>query len=129
MGLTYVFIMEGYNSYNEGVSFTNYQEDIRLMVETVKSFGAIPVLCSEWKAVYDASHTLRMFDGTTNGAFTQGPTGVQRPYCRSLHRFVKTMARPANAMKLFRKRGSVTVTDNNDCSGTPTSEPNGSMRF
>lgn len=142
MGLTYVFIMEGYNSFNEGVSFTDYQEDIRLMVETVKSFGAIPVLCSEWKPVYDASahavykalaqelgvlyvdmipHTLRMFDGTVNGAFTQGSTTVQHPGTRTnaliadrLDRFVKTLARPANAMKLFRKRGSVTVTDIDD---------------
>ncbi|UTV38118.1 hypothetical protein MYG64_07435 [Ensifer adhaerens] len=139
MGLTYVFIMEGWNSENEGVTFSAYQEDIRQIVETVKSLGCIPVLCSEWRTVYDASahavyktlaeelgvyfldmipHTLRLFDGTIYGDFTQDPTGARHLGVRSnaiisdtVERFMKERGRPANSIKIFRKRDSITVTD------------------
>lgn len=139
MGTTYSFIAEGENSFKDGISFTTYQENMRQMVETVKSFGSIPVLCSEWRTVYDPSahaahkaiseemgvhyidmipHTLRNFSGTVYGDFTQGPTTVQHPGTRtnsiladSYERFIETLPRPANSIKLFRKRDSITVSN------------------
>lgn len=141
MGLTYVFIAEGYNSFNEGVTFADYQEDIRQMIETVKSLGAIPVLCSEWQPVYDASahstykalaeqlgvdyldmvpRTLRMVNGTPYNNFWEAPSTTRHVGTRTnavladtFEQFVKTLGRPANSMKLFRKRGTITVTDIN----------------
>lgn len=139
MGSTYSFIAEAFNSKNDGVSFSTYQEKARQMVETLKSFGTIPVLCSEWKPVYDASahavhksiseemgvhyidmipHTLRNFSGTIYGDFTQNPTNTQHPGTRTnslladcYERFIETLPRPANSIKLFRKRDSITVSN------------------
>uniref|UniRef100_UPI003F49453B hypothetical protein n=1 Tax=Ensifer adhaerens TaxID=106592 RepID=UPI003F49453B len=139
MGTTYSFIAEGENSFKDGISFSTYQETMRQTVETVKSFGSIPVLCSEWKPVYNASahavhkavaeemgvyhvnmipHTLRNFNGTVYGDFTQDPGNIQHPGTRTssiladaYEKFIETLPRPANSIKIFRKRDSITVSN------------------
>lgn len=130
------------NSGSFGVTLTEYQEKIRQMIETVKALGAIPILSSEWQPVYDPSahavfkalaeetgamyldlipHSLRLAQGTAYSDFWQGPTNVRHFGVRTNHivsdpveRYLKQLGRPANAVKLFRKRDSVTVSDINE---------------
>ncbi|WP_342242632.1 SGNH/GDSL hydrolase family protein [Ensifer sp. OTU672] len=68
-------------------------------------------------------HTQRMVSGTPYGGFWQGlsgPNPVRHPGVRTgsviadvLEKYVQTLDRPANAIKVFRKRTSVSVSDIN----------------
>lgn len=146
MNIAYAIIMEGWNSADvagsNDVTFAEYQADIRQMIETLKSLGAVPILASEWQPVYDASahavykalaqemgvmyldlipHSLRNAQGTAYADFWRPATGVRHFGVRTNHivsdqveRYLAQLGRPANAIKLFRKRTGITVSDIDD---------------
>lgn len=99
LGATYVFLMEGYNSWDHPTNnrtLAQYKDDAAKIIETVKGDGAIPVWVGEARRVYNEAghavfrtiaekhgipfidvvqHTLRFDSGTKNKKLYQGVTG------------------------------------------------------
>lgn len=140
MNAKYVVICEGYNSETHatnGVSFSAYLEDLRQMAQTVIGMGAVPIICTEWKPVYDPAaqaavkavaeqtgamfvdlvpHTLRMMAGTLYDGFWRPVDAAQHFGVRSNHivadqiaRVVEALPAPRSAIRIHRKRSAATV--------------------
>jgi lysophospholipase L1-like esterase len=149
-GTTYVVLMLGWNDFASGtlgVSFDDFLTDIRQMIETIRSLGAVPILSTEWQPVYDTTNpsthvafaqiaddmgvpfvnlipnTLKFRGPPFLSRIWQGTPTVNHPGVRTNHiisdeveRQLATIlpARPRQAIKIFRKREGVTVTDIDD---------------
>ena len=124
------------------VAFATYLANLRHMIETVLGSGSIPILAPEWREVYDASahvaikalteeygilfmdlmpHSRKMNAGTPYAEFWQSASVIKHPGVRTndiiadpVSRFLaENLPRPRNAIKAFRLRSAVTVTDIN----------------
>lgn len=142
MNCSYVLICEGWNSANHatnGVTFATWLENLRKAAETVRGMGAVPVIATEWKSVYERGahaavkavadesgalfldlvpHVQRMLGGTPYSDFWRPPYAEMHPGARTGHliadqaaRFFEGLPRPRNALKLYRRRGTDVVAD------------------
>lgn len=137
MNCAYVMICEGYNSANHAtnrVTFAVWLESLRKACETIRAMGAIPIVATEWQAVYERGahaalkaladeagalfldlvpHAQRVAAGAPNVDFWRPPTAERHPGVRTNHviadqaaRLFESLPRPRNALKLFRRRGA-----------------------
>ena len=138
----YAIICENQNSKGIlGQTDAQYYTDTQIMIDTVRSFGATPIVASEWgssdsfpstidgeqrnlrgmRAIAD-DNRLIMIDGTSKSRTmnnrlyapfykSQHPgTRVSHIISDALQSGLKQLSRPSRSMKIFRVRGTVTVT-------------------
>ncbi|MDE2472880.1 MAG: hypothetical protein KGL35_30215, partial [Bradyrhizobium sp.] len=133
VGATYGWIMLGRNDQAGGL--TAMVENARQMIQTVRGLGMIPILSTEWIAIFGTQGSLALralaenegaiwfdslpnttktnfgvpylhfFGGTANHPGTRTSDIISNPAVA----FVNSLPRPRQSVKYFRKRGGVTV--------------------
>lgn len=138
-GVTYGLVMNATNDPTYE-TWDEYRDDLRAMCETLRSTGAIPILASEFTTgkfggeyqrglqsvaaeqdalFVDITPTARNYDITALRdleLWGSGHPGVRNNELISdpITRFVNALPRPAESLKIFRKRSTVTVSTLDD---------------
>lgn len=131
-GITYALIYVGQND-AAAVSLSTFLENMRQLIETVRGLGAVPVistqhtdtygvgsqaifrnLCERYGALFvDVTPNCRIMDyGTRYAGFwggTHHATRTNEEIASPLESFLRSLGQPAQSLKVFRKRDSVTV--------------------
>jgi hypothetical protein len=133
-GVTYAALLSAKNDANFTASLDQYVDDLRATAETVKSFGSIPVICTEWtdsrpdqglaqivRAAAEELGALSVDHVPNARLFNDAP--AHAPFWWSQHPgtrtgglmawpfldFLENLPRPTQALKIFRKRSGVAV--------------------
>jgi hypothetical protein len=130
-GSTYLVAMTLINDGSRSI-LAEYQDDVRAFVETARGIGAIPVIANEWVEAYSSNggSALRMIAEQMGVLFVDiypaarlfmavqparfmgsGHPGVRTNEVISepMEEFARSLGRPRQSLKLFRKRPAVAV--------------------